>query len=93
LSYNKLCIFPKRIARLRAAEAANSTRGPGGVVFVNPETEPHQLDVELSPLIVKGTSPVILEVSTQGGQRQHSVPKISLTIPALDMLFLELTGG
>jgi hypothetical protein len=66
--------------------------GRMGVLFVNPETEPHQLDVDLSPLIVKGKSPVIREVSTQGGEHTHSSSKINLTIPALDMLLLELTG-
>jgi len=66
--------------------------GRVGVVFVNPQTEPHQLGVDLSPLIAKGKPCVIHEVSTQGGQRQYSVPKISITIPALDMLLLELTG-
>ncbi|NOZ19876.1 MAG: hypothetical protein GXP25_02175 [Planctomycetes bacterium] len=63
-----------------------------GVVFVNPETEPYELEVDLSPLIAKGKQPTLREVSTQGGERKHSSPKIKLTIPALDMFLLEISG-
>lgn len=38
-------------------------------------------------------SPAIREVSTQGGEKTHSSPKLGITIPALDMLLLEVTGG
>lgn len=65
--------------------------GRVAVVFVNPETKALQLDADLSPLIAKGKSPAIRDISTQGGEHKHSSPKISLTIPALDILVVELT--
>ena len=66
--------------------------GRVGIVFVNPQTEPDQLDVDLSPLIAPGKRSAIREVSTQGGERKHRSPTIGLTIPALDMLLLEVSG-
>jgi hypothetical protein len=66
--------------------------GRVGVVFVNPQTEPYQLEADLSPLIAEGKPVAIREVSTQGGERKHSSPKIRVTIAPLDMLLLEVAG-
>ena len=63
-----------------------------GVVFVNPETKPCQLDVNLEPLITQGRPLAIRQISTQSGERKHSSPQFSLTVPALDMLLLEVSG-
>lgn len=63
------------------------------MVFVNPETEPHELTVDLSPLIPTRKSVRVREVSTQSGERKHDEPQIKLTLPALDMLLLEIAPG
>ena len=66
--------------------------GRVGVVFVNAQTEPCRLDVDLSPLVDDTNSFVIREISTQGGRREHPLRQIDLTIPPLDMLLIELDG-
>jgi len=62
-----------------------------GVVFVNPESEPHELDVDLSPLCADGSQCTIREVSTQGGTRKHPSPEVQFKIAPLDMLLLEVS--
>ncbi len=66
--------------------------GRAAVVFVNPQTEPFPLDVELSPLIADSKPPTIREISTQSAERIHNSTTVSLTIPALDMLLLEVAN-
>ena len=65
--------------------------GRVGVVFVNPETEPHELEVDLSPLVPDAKRVVICETSTQRGRREHASPNVRLTIAPLDMLLVEIS--
>ncbi len=65
--------------------------GRVGVLFVNPETEPHELEVNLAPLVSDAKRPAIRETSTQRGRREHASPKVRLTIAPLDMLLVELS--
>lgn len=63
-----------------------------GVVFVNPELEVHELNVDLFPLIAGHMKPKIRVVSTQGGERKHTSPQVKMNIAPLDMLLLEISG-
>ena len=65
--------------------------GRVGVVFVNPEREAHELDVDLGPLVAGGGKPGIRELSTQRGTRDYPTAKIHLEIAPLDMLLLEIS--
>jgi len=62
-----------------------------GIVFVNPETESHEVGIDLSALLPAGALVRIRELSNRGGEQAHNRPEFRLTLPALDMLLLEVS--
>jgi hypothetical protein len=58
------------------------------VVFINPETQTHELDVDLRLLGVGEDTPLRIH-STREGKREARGPRLRLRLPARDMVLVE----